>query len=100
MANYYENLRNEIIYRLVNLLVKETNSDIHKSVNYTQIYDKAFTEINPVDGQFDLSYLNLRDSVREHAIDKNLIQNDINDPEKVRLTEEGIKENERTQQPE
>lgn len=73
-------------------LIKEVDSDVHKSVNFNDLYHRACTEGNFIASYFDSANTELRDIVRREAIAKNYIQNDPYNPDNVTITEEGIHE--------
>ncbi|MBA3750722.1 MAG: hypothetical protein H0X03_07535 [Nitrosopumilus sp.] len=85
-----DNIRDQIIYKVIENLIEVTNGDIYKSVNFNEIYHKACTEGGCANSRLDQTNLDLKNSVRQHATTKNYILTDINTVDNVQITSDGI----------
>ncbi len=92
-----ENDRNELVFRVLRLLFEETNGDIHNPVNFCDVYNRYCRgKGSRTDTLYDEDNLELRHLVRQHALDMNYIQLDLDNVDNVKITSEGIKEYKRT----
>ncbi len=90
MALISEPNRDRLIIQLLGFLIKEVHNDVHKSVNFNDIYHKACTEGNFLAAYFDSASTELKDKVRRDAIAKKYIQNDPYTPNNIMITDIGI----------
>ncbi len=84
--------RDRLIIQLLGFLIKETGNDIHKSINFNNIYHKACIEGSFIAAYFDSADTEMKDKVRREAIDKRYIQNDPDNSDNIMITDNGIKE--------
>ncbi len=90
MYSFSEIDRDQLIVKMLGFLIKETGNDTQKSLDFNELYHKSCTDGDPINAYFASANTDTKDKVRKEATYKKYIQNDHNNPDKIRLTNTGI----------